>query len=253
MWKTFFYFSKRERQGIVLLAVLIAGVLLGKWFFRVPPAEVLEESQDVEVLNGDDGKPTGTYVPLPQRDAPRDAPPRVSQERGLRDKPAPVKTRTFYARDRDTIVRPAPRADVPRQDKFAKGETLQLNAADTLELKKIPGVGSSFAKRIVAYRNILGGYHRVEQLQEVYGMYVELFEQIAPYIRVDDTDIVRIQVNKAGIDKLRNHPYLNFYQAKAIIETRKKLGTLQGISDLQLLEEFTADDWTRVAPYLDFQ
>ena len=84
-------------------------------------------------------------------------------------------------------------------------------------------------------------------------MYVELFEQIAPYIQVDDADIVRIQVNKAGIDKLRNHPYLNFYQAKAIIETRKKLGKLQGISDLQLLEEFTADDWTRVAPYLDFQ
>ena len=33
MWKDFFYFSRRERQGILILIVLIAGVFLGKYFF----------------------------------------------------------------------------------------------------------------------------------------------------------------------------------------------------------------------------
>ncbi|MDR0833799.1 MAG: helix-hairpin-helix domain-containing protein [Candidatus Symbiothrix sp.] len=249
MFKDFFYFSKRERQGIVILAVLIVGVLVGKWFFSVPRSEALEETQAIEVLDNQ-GNATGNYVPLPQN-----APKHNGTGAPLRSPSShtPVQTRTFYAHDRDTIMRPTPHINVPKAEKFAKGETLELNAADTLELKKIPGVGSSFAKRIVAYRNMLGGYHRVEQLQEVYGMYVELFEQLSPYIKVDDASITRIEVNKAGIDKLRNHPYLNFYQAKAIIETRKKRGKLQGIEDLQLLEEFTADDWLRITPYLDFQ
>ncbi|GAP71486.1 hypothetical protein SAMD00024442_13_8 [Candidatus Symbiothrix dinenymphae] len=265
MMKDFFYFSKRERQGIIVLLVLLVGIFFGKWFFSVPAAEPLVETQEVVDASG---KAVGGYVPLPQYS---------NSDRGLRVKPAMTSSagaarsvassaeaaraktssapasRTFYARDRDTVVRPASRGALPAVEKLAAGETLELNVADTLLLKKIPGVGSSFAKRIVAYRTILGGYHRVEQLQEVYGMYVELYEQIAPYIQVDEASVTRLSVNKASLDKLRNHPYLNFYQAKAIIETRKKRGTLQGIEDLQLLDEFTADDWGRITPYLDFR
>ncbi|GHT53298.1 hypothetical protein AGMMS49982_15940 [Bacteroidia bacterium] len=260
MMKDFFYFSKRERQGIIVLLVLLVGIFLGKWFFSVPAAEPLVETQEGVDASG---KAVGGYVPLPQSE-------QVGQHsnsgRGLRVKPAMTDrtaaaraittspaSRTFYARERDTVVRPASRGALPLVEKLAVGETLELNVADTLLLKKIPGVGSSFAKRIVAYRTILGGYHRVEQLQEVYGMYVELYEQIAPYIQVDEASVTRLPVNKASLDKLRNHPYLNFYQAKAIIETRKKRGSLQGIEDLQLLDEFTADDWGRIAPYLDFR
>ncbi|GHT03000.1 hypothetical protein AGMMS49525_07370 [Bacteroidia bacterium] len=252
MFKDFFYFSKRERQGIVILAVLIAGIFVGKWFFSEPKSDVLEEGHVVGVPDAQGGA-TAKFVPLPQSAPKRHYPDNGAVSHTPKSSATTPQTRTFYARDRDTIVRPTPQSDRPKVEKFSKGEMLELNAADTTELKKIPGVGTSFAKRIVAYRKLLGGYHRVEQLQEVYGMYVELYEQIVPYIHVDDASITRLSVNKTSIDQLRNHPYLNFYQAKAILETRKKRGKLQGIENLQLLDEFSADDWVRIAPYLDFQ
>jgi DNA uptake protein ComE-like DNA-binding protein len=129
---------------------------------------------------------------------------------------------------------------------------IELNAADSLDLMRIPGIGSSFAKRITGYKKLLGGYHRIEQLQEVYGMYDELYEKIAPYFKIDSKMIAPLPVNTASLDKLKAHPYINFYQAKAIIEMRKKKGKLAGTEDLKLLEEFTDEDWIRVTPYLAY-
>ena len=117
---------------------------------------------------------------------------------------------------------------------------------------KIPGIGSAFAKRITSYRNLLGGFYRLEQLQEVYGMYEELYEKIIPYMQTSTDEITQIPVNTASLDKLRAHPYINFYQAKAIIEIRKKKGKLENINELYLLEEFTEEDLERIKPYLAF-
>lgn len=44
---------------------------------------------------------------------------------------------------------------------------IDLNRADTTELKKIPGIGIGIARAIVAYRNQLGGFYDVGQLQEL--------------------------------------------------------------------------------------
>ena len=117
---------------------------------------------------------------------------------------------------------------------------------------KIPGIGAAYAKRITSYRNLLGGYFRLEQLQEVYGMYEELYEKIIPYLQTDTTEIITIPVNTASLDKLRSHPYINFYQAKAIVEIRKKKGKLENIHELYLLEEFTTEDLERIKHYLAF-
>ena len=51
--------------------------------------------------------------------------------------------------------------------KYPEGTVIDLNAADTAELKRIPGIGSGLARMIVAYRNRLGGFYSVSQLQEV--------------------------------------------------------------------------------------
>jgi DNA uptake protein ComE-like DNA-binding protein len=117
---------------------------------------------------------------------------------------------------------------------------------------KIPGIGASYAKRIVAYRNILGGYYRLEQLQEVYDMYEELYEKITPYLSINSEAVTRLPANTASLDKLKAHPYLNFYQAKAIVEMRKKKGKLEDISEFVLLEEFTEEDLEKIKQYLEF-
>ena len=79
-----------------------------------------------------------------------------------------------------------------------------------------------------------------------------MYEKITPYLQTDTSKIIPIQVNTASLDKLRAHPYINFYQAKAIVEIRKKKGKLENIHELYLLEEFTTEDLERIKHYLAF-
>lgn len=132
--------------------------------------------------------------------------------------------------------------------KYPEGTLVELNSADTTELKKIPGIGSGIAHSIVAYRKRLGGFYDVEQLREI--KYVS--PDMLKWFKLDNSPIHRINANKAGLDKLRSHPYMNFYQAKVIIEYRRKKGKIKSLSQLVLYEEFTEKDLQRLSHYLFF-
>lgn len=248
-WKDFFYFSRREKTGIIVFVFFIAGVFVGKYLFTPDPLPPVEE-MPVEAIPA----------------ASRSVPPRASQD-GQADsrhpgnypkqnrsqsgnKPAGMKT-YYPASQKEEFKQKQPL--YPKTEKYPEGTVINLNLADTTELKKIPGIGSSYAKRICGYRKLLGGYHRLEQLQEVYGMYEELYEQIIPYFDIDTNELRKIQVNRASLDQLKAHPYLDFYQAKAIVEVRKKNGRIDAMQDLLLLEEFSSDDRERLAPYFSFE
>lgn len=132
--------------------------------------------------------------------------------------------------------------------KFSEGTIVDLNLSDTATLKKVPGIGSGIAALIVNYRNRLGGFCHVNQLKEVEYVTPEMLH----WFKVENTNIQKINVNKAGLDRLRLHPYMNFYKAKVIIEHRKKRGSIHNLQELSLYEEFTEDDLKRLAPYLEF-
>ncbi len=133
--------------------------------------------------------------------------------------------------------------------KYPEGTLVDVSTADTTELKKIPGIGSGIAKLIVAYRRQLGGFYTVEQLREV--DYVT--EDMMQWFKLESDSITKINANKASLDKLRNHPYINFYQAKVIIEYRRKKGSIKSLSQLSLYEEFTEKDLERLSHYLSFE
>ena len=241
MWKDFFHFSRRERQAILLLIVLLAGIFLGKFIFSSSQLDSITELEPVIQEEALPKASSDSFKSESRSSQKYYKPPQTNTE----------KKRTYYQQEEKTPERP-PQKQFPKVEKLAEGTIIELNTADSSLLKKIPGIGSSFAKRIISYKNILGGYHRVEQLQEVYGMYEELYEQIVPYIEINPNEISRIAINSSSLDKLRAHPYLNFYQAKAIIEMRKKKGKLEKVEELKLLEEFSEEDIARVLPYLEF-
>ena len=110
-----------------------------------------------------------------------------------------------------------------RIEKYPEGTLVALNEADTAQLKRIPGVGSGIAKMIVAYRNRLGGFVRLEQLQEI----PHVDTCLNKWFVVQGAPFRKIRVNKDGLDKLRNHPYMDFYKAKAILEYRRKRGNIK--------------------------
>ncbi len=133
-------------------------------------------------------------------------------------------------------------------DKYSEGTKVNVNIADTIELKKIPGIGSVIARNIVAYRQRLGGFYDLEQLLEVRFFTPELLE----WFVLGDTPMKQIKINHESLDNLRAHPYLNFYQAKIIVEHRKKRGEIKSLSQLSLYEEFTEKDLKRLSAYFSF-
>lgn len=138
---------------------------------------------------------------------------------------------------------------IPYIPKYEEGTIVDLNKADTSILKRIPGIGSTLARMIVVYRQRLGGFYDVAQLQEVPHVRVELNK----WFVVTPAGLHKIQVNSASLDKLRSHPYMDFYKAKAIMEYRRKRGKIKGLSQLSMFEEFTEKDLKRLSPYLTFE
>ncbi len=133
--------------------------------------------------------------------------------------------------------------------KLSRGTKVDLNKADTTLLKSIPGIGSVTARRIVAYREKLGGYVSVSQLSEV----IKYDSTLVSWFSLSAVPIRKLKINKEGLDKLRMHPYMNFYKARAIIEYRKKRGALTSIAELALMEEFTKEELRKLQPYLSFE
>lgn len=135
------------------------------------------------------------------------------------------------------------------QHKYPEGTVIDLNLADTTQLKKIPGIGSGIARMITVYRQRLGGFYRIEQLQDIRLDY----RQLEPWFHIDSTKIRRINLNRSGVERLRHHPYINFYQAKAFIEHRKREGELHSLKPFVLHEEFSEADLERISHYVCFE
>ena len=98
---------------------------------------------------------------------------------------------------------------------------IDLNAADSIQLISIKGIGPVISKRILRYRNSLGGFHSIEQLKEVYGIQDSLFNELKKKIKTNPETIRKINLNEVETDDLRLHPYFKFIIAQSIVNFRK--------------------------------
>lgn len=132
--------------------------------------------------------------------------------------------------------------------KLRQGERIDLNSADTVMLLKVPGIGSYFARQIVRKRQMLGGYYSLKQLLEIQDMP----EEALPYLEVNPAKVHRLNVNRLPLGELRRHPYINYYQAKAIVDYRRLYGEIHDIGQLTLMKVFTTDDFERLCHYIEY-
>ena len=141
-----------------------------------------------------------------------------------------------------------PRDTVAYPIKLKPTEHISLNAADTAQLRKVPGIGRYYAREIARYRQQLGGFVSTSQLREI-----ENFpEEALAYFTLGNTPVRKMNVNKLSLNELKRHPYLNFYQARAISDYRRLKGPLKSLDDLSLLPDFTPHDIERLRPYVEF-
>jgi len=319
MWRDFFYFSKNERRGIIVLAALILCVFSGTLFYSVwntkkeipvsPERQQRYEEFQSAVIQGKDNKSVNDFIPSdPGKNEVKPElfsfnPNEIDslqlvrlglerfvisnllkyrQKGGVFRKPEDVKR--IYGLSTEEFNRLLPYIYIPavaketglanvkeeigektvgidsvpvalsspvfqKQIKYAKDTLFDLNSVDTLELRKIPGIGNGISQAIYTYRKRLGGFYEVNQLQDI----AYISDTLNRWFFVG-TEFVpeQINLNKASIQRLTAHPYLTYYQSKVIIEFRKRNGNLKNLKQLALFEEFTPNELARLEPYVSF-
>lgn len=129
-------------------------------------------------------------------------------------------------------------------------QMIELNGADSAMLVSIPGIGPTYAARIIKYRKLLGGFYKMEQLTEVYGMTNELYSQISGYLKIDAHEIKKIEINLAEYSELRSHPYISPRQARMILDRRSAKGPLENPEELIQDTIFSKPEYERISHYL---
>lgn len=232
-WRDLFYFSKSERRALTLLSFLILGAWFLLWFTE-PEEEPLSLTVVAPVSRTDSvpkSKPQDTV-----RSIPRTVP----------------KSRSSYSEKRRFQKPFTSSSKRPRTQKFQAGTQVELNQSDSLTLQKVPGIGPVFSRRIIKYRDLLGGFYTVHQLAEVYGIDADKYAALEPWFTVDTALIRPLIVNQADYRTLIRHPYLNKQQTKILLRLIERKGKLQGWEELRLLDEFPPGEIERLRYYLSF-
>jgi DNA uptake protein ComE-like DNA-binding protein len=129
-------------------------------------------------------------------------------------------------------------------------QQIELNLADSASLTLLQGIGPAFARRIIRFRDRLGGFCTADQLLEVYGMTEERFRQLTALVHVDPSRITRIDLNFADYPALAAHPYITGIQARKIIEWRSAKGPYTRKEALQEAGIFDEKTFRKLEPYL---
>jgi len=128
--------------------------------------------------------------------------------------------------------------------------SVNINNATNEELIALNGIGEYLAKSIIKYRKLLGGFYDKKQLLEVYGLKQETYDKIQAYIIIDETEITKIRINFADIKELNAHPYIEYEDAKAIINYISKNGPFSNIQQLSTKKIVSEEIYTKIKFYL---
>lgn len=159
---------------------------------------------------------------------------------------------------------------------------LDLNAATAEELETLPVVGAILAERIVSYREAVGGFQSLEELQQVNGIGSGIYSQIAPYLFIigelqtispeselpEATDaaapelepetapesasasIPRLDINIATAEDFQKLPNVTQEQAEAIVRLRTQIQYFQNIYELLYADGMTDRLFLSIRDYL---
>jgi competence protein ComEA len=143
-------------------------------------------------------------------------------------------------------------AQSSNQQKNTTNLIVELNTADTTLLQALPGIGPSFARRIVNYRNKLGGFYNKQQLMEVFGMDEERLSGFENNITVNPAYIKRLDINSATAFELQQHPYIDKQLSLLIVSYRNQHGRYRNIEDFRKLALVNEYLTAQLQPYLSF-
>ena len=132
--------------------------------------------------------------------------------------------------------------------KLTQGEFVDINTADTAELKRIPGIGSYFARRIVELRQRRQAFVSPEEL-----LSIRNFPETALTYMTASQNFAKIHINQSSLQQLKAHPLINYTQATDILRYRRLNGNIRSVNDISNLPSFTPEQLARLKPFLLFE
>lgn len=240
----FFYIQKSDRNAILGLLFVIGAAMLTYWMAGgrneagtgLKNDTTVQDSTHKKVRQQRRWKNSHQTVKYIYRY--RNRPERHGRHNNKDSFPVPP-TRRVFPHLSDTSAYPR---------KIKVGEHIDLNTTDTIRLRSVPGIGPYFAAQIVRYRKYLGGYVSVDQLDEI----TDFPAEAKPYFEIKDAHPQRININKLTLQELRRHPYINYYQARSIVDYRRLHGHINSLEDLSLSRDFTPEAIRRLEPYVEY-
>ena len=127
---------------------------------------------------------------------------------------------------------------------------VKMNNADSVDWLKLKGIGPIRADRIMKYRKSLGGFCKIDQISEVYGITDSLFTLIKSKLRIVDTCIHLIDLNKVTADSLVKHPYFNWNLSNAIVNYRFQHGDYLIKNKIKQIHLVNDEIYRKIAPYI---
>ena len=213
----FLTFTKGERVAIIILAAVIFFIIAANFFIANRPSNVKNNLQNLDSIIALHEAAVEEYY---NRQRTTD---NGQQTSSTRDKVTETPRRQVtksYKETRNNINKKV-------QQPIARSQKLNLNSADTTELKSLPGIGSFFAKNIVDYRNKLGGFIEKEQLLEVYAFDTTRMSNIENLIVIDTIELRKVNINTDDFKTILRHPYIEYEDVKKIVNYRESKGMIK--------------------------
>ena len=240
MIREFFYLQKSDRKVILILLVVII-VAMGVIFLTGGENDTTNGLVSTDSTNlGDRLRDSGKV--RHRRDVPR------SRERTVYVRTKVIYRDTAYQRGKRLAEAEYDSIKAHYQPKIRQGEHVVLNTADTTQLKMVPGIGPYFARKIVQYGQRLGGYVSVDQLDEIEDFPLDAKE----YLTIEMPSPVKLDINHLSLNELKKHPYINYFQARAITDYRRLHGPIRSLEELRLSKDFPPEAIERLLPYVAY-
>jgi competence protein ComEA len=145
------------------------------------------------------------------------------------------------------------REDIPRDTSTYLSDNatiIELNTADSAQLLQLPGIGPSFASRIIKYRKLLGGYVSVEQIMEIKGMDSARFSGIRDHLTADPSLVLKMDLNSVAFKEMMRHPYFEYYLVKMIFNYKDRIKSFDSVGQLRNMENMYPELYEKISPYL---
>ena len=138
-----------------------------------------------------------------------------------------------------------------KQPKKEVIEVKDLNLVTSSDLIKIKGIGEKTAARILTYRDKLQSFTFEDQLYEVYYLDKEIADKALEYFKVlSKPTIKKININTASFKEVLSIVYIDYELTKKIFNYRDEVAEIQSLEELKKIDGFPIEKFNRITLYL---